>query len=489
MMDSLFKLQSSYSTSLPFGGSKVQPTPLKGSFLMAHSESCGQLIGLSPRFWLNENFKLVVSGEYLPEGGSYFSQVYAGHQFGHFVPQLGDGRAISIGEVTNEYNQTFEIQLKGSGLTPYSRMGDGRAVLRSCIREFLASEAMAALGIPTTRALSIVGSKEPVYRETVESGAIMARVAESHIRFGHFEYWFHQNKLDELNALADYCIEKFYPDALSTDNPHLFMFEQIVTRTATLIAQWQAYGFAHGVMNTDNMSILGLTIDYGPFGFLDDYNPSFICNHSDNSGRYAFDQQPSIGLWNLNALALTFSTWLSTDEITDTLKQYEPCLVSTYLDLMRQKLGLAVWQSSDQSLLGQLLAIMADNASDYSLTFRLLNTVLIEDTSNALNREFVELFSDSTTITNWLKLYRERLATNSLNQEQRIELQNSVNPQYVLRNYLAQSAIEQAEQGDFSMVETLQHLFTSPFISREEHKVYAAAAPHWGKSLEISCSS
>jgi protein adenylyltransferase len=488
-MTPLFKLQSSYSTSLPFAGTKVKPTPLNDSFLMIQSQSCGQLLGLSNDFWQDEIFKNIVSGEYLPDGGCYFSQVYAGHQFGHFVPQLGDGRAIAIGEITNEHNQTFEIQLKGAGLTPYSRMGDGRAVLRSCIREYLASEAMAALGIPTTRALSIVGSEEPVYRETVEKGAIMARVAQSHIRFGHFEYWFHQNKLDELNMLADYCLEHFYPEALCKDNPHLYMFEQIVTRTATLIAQWQAHGFAHGVMNTDNMSIIGLTIDYGPFGFLDDYNPSFICNHSDSSGRYAFDQQPSVGLWNLNALALTFSTWLTSEEITTTLKQYEPCLVGHYLKIMQQKLGLANWQESDQSLLGQLLGIMAQESSDYSLSFRLLNTISVEDADNVTNSAFIQLFNDTGAIKNWLQLYRERLSLNSLGRQQRIELQNSVNAQYILRNYLAQSAIELSEKGDYSMIEELQKVLSSPFINQPGFDRYAATAPDWGKLLEISCSS
>ncbi len=488
-MHSLFKLQNSLSAALPFAGTKVKPSPLRESFLITHSQACGQLIGLSDKFWLHEEFKSVLSGEYLPEGGEYFAHVYAGHQFGHFVPQLGDGRAISIGAVTNEHGKTFDIQLKGSGLTPYSRMGDGRAVLRSCIREFLASEAMAALGIPTTRALSIVGSEEPVYRETVEKGAVMARVAESHIRFGHFEYWFHQNKPTELNALASYCLEHYFPEALSQDNPHLYMFEQIVKRTAILIAQWQAHGFAHGVMNTDNMSIIGLTIDYGPFGFLDDYNPGFICNHSDSSGRYAFDQQPSIGLWNLNALGLTFSTWLSAAEITKCLEKYEPSLVSHYLDMMRQKLGLNNWVRSDQALLGQLLSIMAKQQSDYSLTFRRLNLTAVDDPDNELNQEFLNLFRDPAEIKVWLDSYRQRLLNNNLNDQERVNLQNASNAQYILRNYLAQSAIDKAEQGDFSELHRLQDVLTSPFITVDGNDKYAAAAPDWGKTLEISCSS
>ncbi len=348
---------------------------------------------------------------------------------------------------------------------------------------------MAALGIPTTRALSIVGSHQEVYRESVENGAIMARVSPSNIRFGHFEYWFHQGKIDLLTKLADYCIDQYYPEGKKALNPYLYMFEQVVLRTADLIAKWQAHGFAHGVMNTDNMSILGLTIDYGPFGFLDDYNPGFICNHSDSNGRYAFDEQPSVGLWNLNALALTFSTWLSKEEITTTLQKYEPRLVSHYLSIMASKLGLEKWVDTDQALLGQLLTIMAKQKSDYSLTFRLLNTVLVEDVSNNHCSELLVLFQDTTELTQWLIKYRQRLSDNALALKQRVALQNQTNAQYILRNYLAQSVIQQAELGDYSTLELLQCVLSTPFVTQSGAEKFAQQPPQWGKHLEISCSS
>lgn len=478
---------------LGFQYQKVTPTPLIDSHLVAVSDAMLAELGLSKDDVNQTNFIDVFAGRVLPKGGCYHAQVYAGHQFGQFVPQLGDGRAISLGEVVDVHGNRQDLQLKGAGLTPYSRMGDGRAVLRSCIREYLASEAMHALGIPTTRALCIAGSNHDVYRETAEKGAIMTRVSPSYIRFGHFEYWFHQGRKDELNQLADYCLAEYFHDCLNEPKPHLGMFKQIVASTAKLIAKWQAHGFAHGVMNTDNMSILGLTIDYGPFGFLDDYDPTFICNHSDHTGRYAFEQQPSIGLWNLNALAITFSGWLSTEEITDTLKTYEPIFVQEYIQLMQQKLGLSIWQESDQALLGQYLNLMSSHKADYSLSFRLLNQVQQADNDNTHCQALLALFDSKCEnyagISEWLNLYRQRLAENDWDDEERQSMQNQYNAKYILRNYLAQQAIAKAEQGDYHEITKLEQILTKPFNEQQEHQAYAQTAPSWGKSLEISCSS
>jgi len=489
MMATLFPLKSNLIKELPFIGSKVTPTNLKDTFLIEHSQSCADLLDLPENYWQLPEFTSVLSGESLAADVECVAQVYAGHQFGQYVPQLGDGRALSLGEITNNSGHTYDIQLKGAGLTPYSRMGDGRAVLRSSIREFLASEAMAALGIPTTRALSLVGSDEDVYREHVEKGAIVARVAQSHIRFGHFEYWYHQGKMDELTQLANYCIDKFYPVARQQENPYLTMFEHIIARTAKLIAKWQAHGFAHGVMNTDNMSIIGLTIDYGPFGFLDDYNPGFICNHSDHSGRYAFDQQPSIGLWNLNALAVTFSSWLSAEEITTALQSYEPILVEHYLSIMQHKLGLSDWLEKDQALLGRLLAIMAAQKADYSLSFRHLNSIKLSDMNNQECSQFLSLFNQPEVIKEWLVAYRQRLATNGYSAAERIDVQNNHNALYILRNYLAQAAIQQAELHSYDMLHRLKHVLSTPFTEQENTDMFAQSAPQWGKELSISCSS
>jgi uncharacterized protein YdiU (UPF0061 family) len=260
---------------------------------------------------------------------------YSGHQFGQYNPQLGDGRGLLLGEVINRKGERWDVHLKGAGRTPYSRFGDGRAVLRSSIREYLCSEAIHALGIPTTRALCIIGSKEPVQRETRETAATLVRIADSHIRFGHFEWIFH-NKPTHLKDFADYVINRHYPDCATADKPYAALLNAIVNRTATLMAQWQLVGFAHGVMNTDNFSITGCTFDYGPYGFLDVYKPSFVCNHSDNTGRYAWNQQPSIGLWNLNALAYALSPLIDKEDIMSALQRYEGILVDYYYQGMQK---------------------------------------------------------------------------------------------------------------------------------------------------------
>jgi uncharacterized protein YdiU (UPF0061 family) len=284
--------------------SRVKPTPFASTPKLIHfNKSAAELVGLTTSTPEDETLINMLSGRSLPTGTDPLAMLYAGHQFGHFVPQLGDGRAIMLGEVTHEHHGKWELQLKGSGLTPYSRDGDGRAVLRSTIREYLCSEAMHGLGIPTTRALAMIGTDDEVYREKIEPGAILTRMAPSHVRFGSFEVFFYRNQFEQIHQLADYVIEHHYPELKDQAHPYLALLENVMQRTARLIAQWQSVGFAHGVMNSDNMSILGLTLDYGPFGFMETYQPGYICNHSDHTGRYAFDQQPEIGLFNLSCLA------------------------------------------------------------------------------------------------------------------------------------------------------------------------------------------
>jgi uncharacterized protein YdiU (UPF0061 family) len=355
---------------------------------------------------------------------------------------------------------------------------------------------MAALDIPTTRALSIVASNHPVYREQVEAGAIMTRVAASHIRFGNFEYFFYQNKHQQVKELADFCLRHYYPHCLEEANPYQAFFSEVVKRTAQLIAKWQAVGFAHGVMNTDNMSILGLTIDYGPFGFLDDYQAGFICNHSDHSGRYAFDQQPSIGLWNLNALAHALSGLIEQGQLVEALSCYQVELESHYYQLMAAKLGLVngdgkpeISGQAEQKLLGQLLAIMQNQSADYTLTFRQLSTVLIGDSDNLNCQPFLTLFDNPEAIKPWLSHYRNRLEQQSLTETERIKLQNQHNPVVVLRNYLAQQAIDAATTGDYSELKQLLSVLESPYAQLQNGHKYYQAAPLWGKQLEVSCSS
>ncbi|HHP0482224.1 TPA: protein adenylyltransferase SelO [Vibrio campbellii] len=415
---------------------------------------------------------------------------YAGHQFGVYNPDLGDGRGLLFAEMQHQDGTWFDIHLKGAGLTPYSRMGDGRAVLRSTIREYLCSEAMAGLGIPTTRALGMMDSDTPVYREKMEYGALLIRVAETHIRFGHFEHFFYTNQLAEQKLLADKVIEWHFPECLETEKPYAAMFESIVEKTAEMIAYWQAYGFAHGVMNTDNMSILGQTFDYGPFGFLDDYDPNYICNHSDYQGRYAFEQQPRIALWNLSALAHSLSPLVQREDLEAALGKFEVRLSQKFSELMRAKLGLHTKVDEDGRLFEAMFELLNQNKADYTRFFRELSSLDVESP-----QAVIDLFIDREAASAWVDLYLARceLEVDELGErvtvQQRCERMRQVNPKYVLRNYLAQLAIDKAEEGDFSEVNRLAELLKRPYDEQPEFDDYAKLPPEWGKKMEISCSS
>ncbi len=348
---------------------EVQPQGLPNPQLIGCNSRAGKLIGLGQDQLTSEWFLAMLSGNCLPHGCEPLAMVYSGHQFGHYNPQLGDGRGLLLGQVEGEHNH-WDLHLKGAGLTPYSRHGNGRAVSRSTIREYLCSEAMFGLGIPTTRGLAIAGSDLPVYRETVETGAVLLRLAESHVRFGSFEYFYYTGQHDLVVKLADYVLAINFPHLLDCSHPYKALFTEVVQSTAKLIAHWQSVGFCHGVMNTDNMSILGQTFDYGPFAFLDDYDYGYICNHSDYDGRYAFNQQPYIGLWNCHALAQTFSQLVDETDIKSILASYEPTLMQTYWQLMSKKLGFIIQREEDKSLIGDLLKLMEKNNVDYSIFFR-----------------------------------------------------------------------------------------------------------------------
>ncbi|MEG1655475.1 MAG: YdiU family protein, partial [Hafnia sp.] len=329
---------NSYHDELAGFYTELKPTPLKDARLLYYSQPLADDLGLSPDFFTGES-AAVLRGEALLPGMNPLAQVYSGHQFGVWAGQLGDGRGILLGEQQLPDGRKYDWHLKGAGLTPYSRMGDGRAVLRSVIREFLASEALHHLGIPTTRALSIVTSQQPVFREQPERGAMLMRIAESHLRFGHFEHFYYREQPDEVRKLADYAIRHHWPHLVDEKDRYVLWLRDIAERTARLIALWQAQGFAHGVMNTDNMSILGLTIDFGPYAFLDDYQPGFICNHSDYQGRYAFDNQPAVAYWNLHRLGQALSGLMTADQIRGALDAYEPALMVAFGEQMRKKLG------------------------------------------------------------------------------------------------------------------------------------------------------
>lgn len=314
---------------------RVNPTALPAPYLVGFNRSAAQLINLDPAEAETSEFAEYFAGNKLLPGSEPLAAIYAGHQFGSFVPQLGDGRAILLGEVGDAQNERCEIQLKGAGPTAFSRMGDGRAVLRSTIREYLCSEAMFALGIPTTRALCIVGSDQPVRREKIETAAVLTRLAPTHVRFGTFELFYYRQQFAQVQTLADYVIGKFYSHLNENADKYLQFLREVIDRTARLIAKWQAVGFAHGVMNTDNMSIIGVTIDYGPFGFLDDYDPELICNHSDYTGRYAFDQQPQVGLWNLSCLAQTLIPLVEREAAIAALDEYQAIFTGSLMSTLR----------------------------------------------------------------------------------------------------------------------------------------------------------
>ena len=434
----------------------------------------------------------MLAGNQKPPGGT-LATAYSGHQFGAWAGQLGDGRALLLGEVSTPLG-AMELQLKGAGLTPFSRMGDGRAVLRSSIREFLCSEAMHGLGIPTTRALALVGSPLPVRRETIETAAVVTRVAPSFLRFGHFEHFTHTRPDPAaLKALADAVISRFYPEAADAPQPYAAMLEAVTRRTAKLMAQWQAVGFCHGVMNTDNMSILGLTIDYGPFGFLDAFEPDHICNHSDHQGRYAWSRQPNVALWNLHALAQALLPLLGQDEKlnTDTalaaLQTYHTAYPQAMLDAWRAKLGLATAQQSDRDLADALLKLMARDRIDFTIAFRRLCG--FATAPGADNSAMRDLFIDRPAFDDWAVLYAARLAAERSTDAERAERMRRHNPKFVLRNHLAEQAIRQAQSGDFSEVQRLHRLLQRPFNEQPEHEADAGFPPAWAQQLEVSCSS
>jgi len=472
---------------------KVTPTPLKHPYLVSFNPDAAALIDLDPEEAKRPEFAGCFGGQYLLPGSESLAMVYAGHQFGAYVSRLGDGRAILLGEVRNSRGEKWDLHLKGAGLTPFSRDDDGRAVLRSCIREYLCSEAMHGLGIPTTRALCVVGSEEQVLREQVEPGAMLLRLAPSHVRFGHFEYFYWRRQFDHIKTLADYVIAQYFPDLGRGPDAYARFYHEVAVRTARLIAKWQAVGFAHGVMNSDNMSVLGMTLDYGPFGFLDNYDPSFICNHSDRHGRYAFRNQPDIGYFNLRCLAQALTPLVPDEAIKGGLDTYETLYAEHYAELMQAKLGLSGSRPGDERLIRDLLELMRGSAADYTNVFRSLCD--FQQAPEVKNEQLRDLFVDRDAFESWAARYKERLHAEGSSSEgsrdtERAVRMRQVNPKYVLRNYLAHEAIRMAtEQKDFSEIERLRLLLRDPFAEQPEMDRYAVPPPDWGKHLIVSCSS
>lgn len=460
---------------------KLQPSPISDPQWVSISDSTAQMLNLDVEQVQAHDLE-ILSGQTVKEGSQPLSMVYSGHQFGVYNPQLGDGRGILLGEIKGVDGELYDLHLKGAGQTPYSRMGDGRAVLRSSIREFLCSEAMSALKIPTTRALSLVKGEDQIVRERIEPSAMVCRVARSHIRFGSFEYFYYTGQNEQLKSLLDYTILRYFPLLTPDEEGYLEFYRQVLERTAAMVAKWQAVGFCHGVMNTDNMSILGETFDYGPFGFMEIFNPAHVCNHSDHAGRYAFNQQPNISYWNCACLGQALSNLLPQNAIKNCLDQYPAIFGQKYLSEMRMKLGLMESAEEDSELIQALLNVLYQERLDYTNFFRVLSDVDFRKVEALSNAQTGELRS-------WLKLYEERLKTERFCPQQRTVQCKSSNPKYVLRNYLAQVAIEKAEQNDFSEVNRLKQILMHPFEEQVEFERYAQDTPEWGSGIQMSCSS
>ena len=505
------RLLHTYADALSELLTPIKPTPVYQPQLQVINHDLWAALGLPNAWHDNDTFMRLLFDRDSTLTQHSVAQKYGGHQFGQWNPQLGDGRGVLLSEVEALDGTRHDLHLKGAGPTPYSRHADGRAVLRSTIREYLASEALHHLGIPTSRALCLISSNEPVYRETQEKAALMIRTAPSHLRFGHFEYFYHDREAgsdpevapDKLEQLMQYALNEHFPEALQTDNPHLTMFTSIVKDTASLIAKWQVYGFNHGVMNTDNMSIHGITFDYGPYAFFDDFEPHYICNKSDHQGRYRFSQQPSIGLWDLNALAQAFRPFASIEDITSVLDQYESTLVNHYHELMIKRFGLGAVTDSALEMMAlfmQLIQSMQASQSADEDDSAMSTTGAGRDYHNNFRQlcghadwaEMAQLrdhYLDIALFDQWFAAYQAEAEAQQIAFTTMQANMTQANPHTVLRNHHAQAVIEAAEEGDYSLFHAYLSALCDPF--NEESKIARFAAPPIAtdKGIALSCSS
>ena len=436
---------------------RLNPTPARNPCLVKFNSSLAEELGLETQWWESEDGAAVFSGNHVPTEAEPLAMAYAGHQFGHFVPQLGDGRAILLGELIGRDGKRRDLHLKGAGQTPFSRRGDGRAALGPVLREYLISEAMHALRIPTTRALAVVTTGEPVFRETTLPGAVLARVAASHIRIGTFEYFAARGDAEAIKLLADYAIARHYPAVSEAPNPYLAFLAAVCEAQASLIARWMQVGFIHGVMNTDNMTISGETIDYGPCAFMDTYDPATVFSSIDYHGRYAFANQPRIMQWNLARLADTLLPLLDDKQATaialaeEAIAQAPAQFAHYWGEGMRRKLGLISEQTDDIALIQALLELMQQHEADYTNTFRMLCSV-------------AEGGAASVGFENWVTRWRQRLAQESHSSQEAAALMRMNNPAFIPRNHRVEAALNAAvTQEDFSLLETLLTILSTPF--------------------------
>lgn len=447
----MIKLDNSFYQSLNDNFYRLQqPDPIEEPELILFNQKLSEYLNLSTQDKTQDQLAMYFSGTHLPDELIPIALAYAGHQFGNFVPQLGDGRAVLLGETVATDNIRYDIQLKGSGITPFSRSGDGKSALGPVIREYIVSEAMYNLGVPTTRALAAVVTGETVYRQVPEPGGIFTRVAKAHIRIGSFEYFAARNKFDEVKQLADYAISRLYPEVLDTKNPYLSFFKAVAERLLSLIAKWQGLGFIHGVMNTDNMSIAGETIDYGPCAFMDEYKADKVFSSIDRYGRYAFNQQPSILQWNLSLLASCLVPLVDEDQqesikqLNAVMEQLPEIFEDAWLNVFRKKLGLSTKEQGDRKLIENLLTEFEINKTDFTIGFRELNQMK----HPAL---------------------KQRLASEPLSTEESIQMMNAHNPWIIPRNHQVARAIDAAYQGNYDYFKKLVAAYNNPFVDQAQY--------------------
>jgi uncharacterized protein YdiU (UPF0061 family) len=483
-VDTGWNLENSYAQLPEAFFSKTEPTSVSSPELVVINKSLAESLGLDIEKLDGEQGIEVFAGNVVPEGASPIAQAYAGHQFGHFT-MLGDGRAVLLGEQITPSGDRFDIQLKGSGRTPYSRRGDGRATLGPMLREYIISEAMYALGVPTNRSLAVVKTGEPVIRETDLPGAIVTRVASSHLRIGTFEYA-RGIGVEELQALADYAIERHYPELKEKENCYLEFYLEVLKNQAALIAKWQLVGFIHGVMNTDNMTISGETIDYGPCAFMDKYEPKTVFSSIDAQGRYAYQNQPPIGKWNLARFAETLLPLFHDDQeeavsiAQEAISDYDIYYEKHWLRGMREKLGILDEQSQDKPLIEDLLDIMQKHEADYTNTFRALTLGKPEQTA----------MYETTEFTNWYKQWQARLDRQEESKEASFQLMRKSNPAVIPRNHRVEEALDAAvNQEDYSVMERLMNALSNPYAYSPEQKEYAKLPDPSNRPYQTFCGT
>ncbi len=472
---------------------RLDPTPVRAPRLVKLNMELALELGLDPELLASPDGVAVLAGNRVATGSEPLAMAYAGHQFGHFVPQLGDGRANLLGEVVGRNGVGYDVQLKGSGPTPFSRRGDGRAALGPVLREYLVSEAMAAMGVPTTRALAAVLTGERVMREMEVPGAVLTRVAASHLRVGTFEYFAARGDADGVRTLADYAIARHYPDAARAERPYRALLDGVIARQARLVARWMLLGFVHGVMNTDNTSISGETIDYGPCAFMEAYDPATVFSSIDRNGRYAYGNQPGIALWNLTRLAEALLPALeeagqeaAVDSAKEALGMFGPQYEAAYLAGMRRKLGLWTERVGDLGLAEDLLERMTVNKADFTLTFRQLCAAAAGPEGDAGMRT---LFADAGAYDGWAARWRERLALERASGEERAAAMRLVNPAVIPRNHQVQAALAAAEREDYEPFMALLEVVLRPYEERIGLERYAAPARDEERVLWTFCGT